>query len=718
MAVGLCGRLRAWRAPPATLRPSLEPTGAACVRVGLSNELVASGWELVVDESSRYELANRHTSSHAYRFLSPISADGRFAVATTEGSGQVQIWCTKRWKRVQLVDPAKSELGAEERSQRGVHTLRASLSALEFRPHGAEGALLLATGSREGEVRLWSAARPKVELLRRHGTLRADGGPVAAVLATTDALIAVYRACSGYIDGQSFSGRQTACAWSLESGALLWRHAPALSAPVIGALSCSGQLAVLHAASAAIDPDWFRVLADGGGGGGGEVAREVRGATGEAARVAAGIAAGESAAAEAADADGARAAMVLRSRPLSAAVGGSAEWEALPRAVLADGAGRLLAWHTDGTTAVALGFGGGAVSVLLSNADDPAHARVDGATPAARNALPPLVAGSAILSSRADVGAVAIVPPSVDVGGGGGGVGGGGGGGTAAVAAEAGGRSMLARVVAADALGEVSVWGLSCDAARDASPVGDRSALHRCALLLLARVRLDASAQPTAIGLVAQRTLVCGCADGSLHAVPMPLPSATQMDISREGTPTEAEAAATASAAASAASSAERSAPMRYEWAFDSGSGAQGRGKLRERRRAFDGWSKTVAYEAGLQAVLSRMAQKQGTTCTGNSAGGGGGGGSSSSGGGGGGGGGGSGGGGSAGASGGSGGEVKRGMRAKLRGLQARPELNGASAVVLGPAAEDSGRVPIQLLAPPEHAGTTIKVKPANLAFA
>ena len=58
VTIGLCGRLRAWRTD-------------------------GTGWQLVVDESSAFELANNRTSSHPYKFLTQISADGRFAAATT-----------------------------------------------------------------------------------------------------------------------------------------------------------------------------------------------------------------------------------------------------------------------------------------------------------------------------------------------------------------------------------------------------------------------------------------------------------------------------------------------------------------------------------------------------------------------------------------------------------------------------------------------------------
>ena len=112
VAVGLCGRLRAWhRESPSAAPPgdggvslTLSPASATSVVLALSwappPAADTGGWKLVLDENSRYELANHRFSSHAYRFLSEISADGRFAVGTTEASGQVQIWCTRTWKRL------------------------------------------------------------------------------------------------------------------------------------------------------------------------------------------------------------------------------------------------------------------------------------------------------------------------------------------------------------------------------------------------------------------------------------------------------------------------------------------------------------------------------------------------------------------------------------------------------------------------------------------
>ena len=44
-----------------------------------------------------------------------------------------------------------------------------------------------------------------------------------------------------------------------------------------------------------------------------------------------------------------------------------------------------------------------------------------------------------------------------------------------------------------------------------------------------------------------------------------------------------------------------------YAWSFDSAAGSQAQGLLDEKRRTFDGWAQTAAYETGLQAVLAKM---------------------------------------------------------------------------------------------------------------
>ena len=57
----------------------------------------------------------------------------------------------------------------------------------------------------------------------------------------------------------------------------------------------------------------------------------------------------------------------------------------------------------------------------------------------------------------------------------------------------------------------------------------------------------------------------------------------------------------------------------------------------------------------------------------------------------------------------------KRGMHVKLEGLTAKPELNGAMGVLLDETDPESGRVPVELIAPPQFRGRTMKVKALNL---
>jgi len=195
VAVGLCGRLRAWRLS----------SGSS------SDSSSVSSWQLVLDESSVYELANSRQSSHPYRFLSPITAAGRFAVATTAPTGTVEVWSVREWARTQLVDPAEGDGDDEERAARGVVGTRAEISCLQF-AHGH-----LACGSREGHVRLWRAAAQSGgggggggdsggELQRRFERLAGDTGPLAAVVLTPHLLIGLYRSASGLVDGDEFTG--------------------------------------------------------------------------------------------------------------------------------------------------------------------------------------------------------------------------------------------------------------------------------------------------------------------------------------------------------------------------------------------------------------------------------------------------------------------------------------------------------------------------------
>ena len=68
-----------------------------------------------------------------------------------------------------------------------------------------------------------------------------------------------------------------------------------------------------------------------------------------------------------------------------------------------------------------------------------------------------------------------------------------------------------------------------------------------------------------------------------------------------------------------------------------------------------------------------------------------------------------------AGGAGGAGGDLKRGSRVRLSGLAARPELNGCIGLLMSDVEAESGRAAVKVLAPPEHTGKEMKVKPANL---
>ena len=55
-----------------------------------------------------------------------------------------------------------------------------------------------------------------------------------------------------------------------------------------------------------------------------------------------------------------------------------------------------------------------------------------------------------------------------------------------------------------------------------------------------------------------------------------------------------------------------------------------------------------------------------------------------------------------------------KGVRVRLCGLVARPELNGCIGEVVGPLAE-GGRIPVRILLPAEFAGQGVKLKPASV---
>ena len=66
----------------------------------------------------------------------------------------------------------------------------------------------------------------------------------------------------------------------------------------------------------------------------------------------------------------------------------------------------------------------------------------------------------------------------------------------------------------------------------------------------------------------------------------------------------EGQAAAPCIATTGLADAVAEEPQCRYAWRFDSGAGARWRGLVSERRRAFDGWARTAAYEMGLLSML------------------------------------------------------------------------------------------------------------------
>ena len=110
IATGLCGRLRAWRAPSPSAVATVSATSSRRVEVRVElGPAAGAEWQLVLDESSVYDLANDRKSSHPYRYVSEVTDDGRFAVATPSPLVGLQIWDSRSWKRLQTIEPAEEE---------------------------------------------------------------------------------------------------------------------------------------------------------------------------------------------------------------------------------------------------------------------------------------------------------------------------------------------------------------------------------------------------------------------------------------------------------------------------------------------------------------------------------------------------------------------------------------------------------------------------------
>ncbi len=643
VAIGLCGRLRAWKKPAPRVRLMLTVRpGSVGASVKVDTVGADAPWTLVLSDSSMYELANNRRTSHPYIHLSAISPAGRFVAATIETTSTLRVFDTTTWTRAQTLEPVADEGERDEWSKRGLKSVRASPSCLQL-AHGH-----LACGTREGMIRLWRADG-KSYFTRRHGNLLADKGPVAAVVLTPEMLVAAYRQVTGFCDGNAYIGEQSTVAWSLSTGCLLWCiQGPAMprAPPVLGAVCCAEQLVLLHADTLDADAEWNLV------------------------RPPAPEAGPDAAAAESS--------LLIRSLPLGAssiaAAGGpqarrldNTDVKSLSRAAVGAGSSRLLAWHSDGD-ALGLGFAAGAVTLALKGV-------VEGGAPYAL--------GAARSASAADVAHVVVVPPGL----------------LGACDGKVAEDVFAAAMLAADAAGHVRGWALRLDALAEAA------APAKLGLVALFELAISPARQPSSLGIVG-RTLVCGCADGTLHAKALPALTLS----ARNGAATVAMSSGSSrveDTSAEVLESPSEGVRTEYEWLFDTGAGAQARGRLSEKRRFFDGWARSGAYELGLQAVLAKMQGQTGNTkpssapampasatsaaaaalaagmptpeSTRAQAG------------------------------------WARGTRVRLHGLAARPELNGAIGLLLGELEAESGRAPVKLMAPPEHAGKTLKAKPANL---
>lgn len=663
IAVGLCGRLRAWRAAPCrAVVLTLACSEEGRVKLRLQPVSCTADWLLVLDESSVYELANKRQSSHPFRFLSEVMPDGRFAAATPSPTEGIQIWETRRWQRLQRLDPAAAEGHRDEWMQRGINSVRSACSSIALSTE------YLACGSREGALHLWrvDAASGDRELQPHRRGLRGDVGPVASVVIAGEIVVAAYRQSDGLVDGNAFSGEGRLVGWELRSGAKLWALPAEGHPPLLAAVSCGAQLWLIHAHPSVADADWNLVFAAPPA----ECAQRALGCL-------------------------VRSAPLLRhSEGIPPPAQSTVRWQGLHETPLGM---PVLAWHSDGD-AIALGFCGGHVGIVMGAGEEVAASPHQ--SPAASAVL--------VRSNSADGSDIAAVLLHTHP--------------------EAAGDVHLDSpdtprlLYSASASGAVCTWAV----ARGGGGASDLLQLRAC-------IRLPSSRQPSSLAFVG-RSLICGCTEGALVELHASELRASELSAACGGGGLAAATAAEADSAMGRREAAVKGPPgddgatrcggevpgqsgqlssgakacPRYNWRFDSGAGAQARGRLEERRRYFDGWAQTAAYERGLQQVLAKMDKQRGVhDCSDTS-----------------------------GAVAAKAAPAKAapdaakaapdaaraavgpalGTLYKLDGLQARPELNGCVGVTIGPLDQKTGRVAFRLLPSAERPSKgDLKVRLDNL---
>ena len=595
-----------------------------------------------------YEIANNRRATHPYRFLSAVSA-GRFVSATSDTWSTMQVWDTHTWKCVQRLEPVRDEGDRDQWSKRGVKSVRSTLSCLVLSPEG-----FLACGSREGFVRLWARGGAERVASSSSGEpaeelVRRFGNLCADRGPVASVIVHGTTLLAAY---RQVSGFTDGSAFKGEQSVAAWSLRDGALLWRVGGPSSPAATPTVGALACAGRLVLLHAESPDADADWNLVRQDSQ--------------------TDADDHEGEW--LLLRSAALCAgkkpaSSGGDDEWMHLSRSGLGPGGGRLLAWDSDGGT-LAFGFARGAVALLtlLPGA---------GSTPKTPESgrMPPVAIGSGSGADGADVACVKLLPPALLFE-------------STAIGGDARGGAVLGSLAAADASGRVRIWAL-----RRSSLEQSAEAPAKLSLECLHCFELGGAEQPCAIDL-AGRALVCGCASGEMVALELPNLKHTL------------DAPATSGSAAVEGRATSR---REYDWMVDTGAGPQARGLLRERRRYFDGWARTAAYEIGLQGVLAKMQSSQGTQHQGQVAGGGAAARGST---------------GSAGASaagaervGASVGGLKRGARVRISGLAARPELNGSLGIVLDAVEEESGRAPVKLVAPPEHAGKAMKVKPANLTL-
>ena len=465
------------------------------VTTGLCNTLRAwskksdGEWRIVLSVDNCKRLPKGRSTSHPFRFV--VNNSDYLAVASSEPDSRILIYCTSTWAAHAELSPAEDFSGTT--------TSRFTPASLVMQSRH------LACGSREGSVALWRLENGDEFEPCGGALLRADEGPVGSLALDEDRnlLVVGHITARGSVDGATFEGMQSVAAWSLDGLQLLWRTqiAPGLPSPLPPPTLAllhqrkTGSAWLLHAHSRQADGEWPQFAS----------------------------------ASEAVESSATTALLqqVVQQPSTETAVQSSSS---LPhREPLA----RVLSWHAaeDGS-ALAIGFAGGRVALFSLSAEGPPRLYW-GETPEAIG----------------DVGAVAILPPSLALEAG-------------AVAAFQVEDAKVPFVLAGTASSTIQLWRAEAKGADDA----------KLNLLLNLVVPIQVSALS-----VLSTGVVCGGADGSIVC----LRSLYAQWISDHCAPDSTTG---------------------YVWTFSMSGGNTC--SVEDKREVFNGWARTADYERGLTDLL------------------------------------------------------------------------------------------------------------------